>query len=327
MPWSAKKLNKLSDRNKRQLIISAAAFFLFLGSLIQRLPKTTIYTTETRPGYDAIFLPDGLYCCHPDREVLPLRSYVELVMLFNFVVDGLLLLVSERLCGYKPIRKRIILAAALGGVYGGLCLLPALSFLAGSLWRILSLLLMIGLAYGWRLQGLRRGCVFLLLTLALNGICGGYHSPGLGTLLSGAAILGILCAVGFCGHKGSGYIPVTLRHKGRSLTLTALEDTGNSLKDPVSGRSVLVIDAASAEALLGLTSKQLADPVGTVAAAPQPGLRLIPIQTVANGALLLAMRIEEVCIGTWKGSALVAFSPVELDRSGTYQALTGGTVC
>ena len=254
-----------------------------------------------------------------------MRSYMELVMLLNFIVDGLLLVASERLCGYKPGRKRILLSAALGGIYGGLCLVPSLSFLASSLWRIVALLLMIGIAYGWRLQGLRRGCVFLLLTLALNGICGGYQSPGLGALLSGTAILGVLCAVGFWGHKGGGYIPVTLRHKGRSVSLTALEDTGNSLKDPVSGRSVLVIDAQSAGLLLGLTPKQLADPVGTIAS--QPGFRLIPIQTVANGALLLAMRIEEVCIGTWKGSALVAFSPVELDRSGTYQALTGGTVC
>ena len=92
--------------------------------------------------------------------------YVELVMLLNFLVQWLLLVASERLCGYKPARTRTVTAAALGGIYSGLCLLPTMAFLGGSMWRMVSLLSMIAIAYGWRLQGLRRGAIFLLLTQA-----------------------------------------------------------------------------------------------------------------------------------------------------------------
>ena len=41
---------------------------------------------------------------------------------------------------------------------------------------------------------------------------------------------------------------------------------------------------------------------------------------------LLAMRLQQVRIGSWKGSCLVAFAPDGLSRDGAYQALTGGTL-
>ena len=99
------------------------------------------------------------------------------------------------------------------------------------------------------------------------------------------------------------------------------------LRDPVTGQSVLIVDATAAWRLLGLTRQQLMTPVETVAAGKFPGLRLIPYRTVGQtGGLLAALRMENVKIDQWQGSALVAFAPVGLDAENGYRALTGGMV-
>jgi len=102
-----------------------------------------------------------------------------------------------------------------------------------------------------------------------------------------------------------------------------LEDTGNCLRDPVTGASVLVVGAQAARLLTGLTQQQLRSPLTTLGTIP--GLRLIPYRTVGTGAgLLLAMRFQNVRIGSWQGSTLVAFAPEGLEMGHPYQALTGG---
>jgi len=116
---------------------------------------------------------------------------------------------------------------------------------------------------------------------------------------------------------------VELSYGDKRVQLTALRDTGNTLRDPVTGRQVLVVDASTAGKLTGLSVQQLKKPVESVTALP--GLRLIPYRAVGQaGGLLLALKIPQAKIGSWQGSALVAFAPEGLGSDGTYQALTGG---
>lgn len=254
--------------------------------------------------------------------------YLDLVVLLNFLVDLLLILGTDRLCGHPPNWGRSIAAAALGAVYAGACMLPGLRFLGNLLWRSVFLLLMGAVAFGVKLSALRRCCVLVVLTMALGGMAMALGKGGIASVIAGGIVLAMLCLAGFRRRIGSvTYVPVELCHKGVRLRLTALEDTGNTLRDPVTGRPVLIIDAASAGLLLGLTDRQLQQPVKTLASGQYPGARLIPFSTAASpGQMMLAMRIEEVRIGKWKGSSLVAFAPVGLDREGTFQALTGGAL-
>ena len=118
---------------------------------------------------------------------------------------------------------------------------------------------------------------------------------------------------------------VELSWGGKRERLLALRDTGNTLRDPVTGQSVLIVDAAAAWRLLGLTRQQLQKPVETVAAGEFPGLRLIPYSTVGqSNGMLAALRMENVMIDQWRGSTLVAFASAGLDAEGGYRALTGG---
>lgn len=254
------------------------------------------------------------------------RVYLDLVVLLNFLVDFLLLLGTNRLAGYPQSVPRCLLAAALGGVYGGACLLRGFSFLGNTFWRIVCLGVMGWIAFGWQRSALRRCVLFVFLSMALGGVALGLGSGSFLSLTAGAAVIAVLCLIGFRGGAGQRqFVEVEIRKGEKQMKLLALRDTGNTLRDPVTGQSVLVTDAESAEVLLGLTRQQLASPVETVASGVIPGLRLIPYRSVGQSAgMLAAVRMENVRIGKWQGSTLVAFAPEGLDGEGTYRALVGG---
>lgn len=252
--------------------------------------------------------------------------YLDLVGMLNFLVDYFLLLATNCLCGYPMGWGRAALAAGFGSVYAMLCVLPRISFLGNIVWRCVSLGVMAWIAFGANISALRRAIVFVLLSMALGGIALGIGNGGFASLVIAAAVVLVLCAVGFKNRPGAVcYVPVELAYGDKQIRLTALCDTGNTLRDPVTGRPVLVVGADVAKKLTGLTTQQLQSPVEALSQVPLPGLRLIPYSAVGQpGGLLLAMKLQKVRIGNWKGSSLVAFAPNGLSEDGAYQALTGG---
>lgn len=251
--------------------------------------------------------------------------YLDMVMILNFLVDFLLLLGTNRLAGFPAGIKRCVLAAALGAVYSGACILPRFYFLGNTLWRMVSLILMGAIAFGWNRSALRRSVVFILLSMALGGIALSFGEGRFGKLLFSAAGVWILCRMGFGGSMGQEYIPISICHESKTVSLLALKDTGNTLRDPITGEPVIVIGADAAKELTDLTARELAAPMETMM--DHPGFRLIPYHAVGQpSGMLLAKRFEHVTVDNYRGEALIAFAPEVIDRGGNYQALTGGTL-
>lgn len=252
--------------------------------------------------------------------------YLDLVMVLNFLVDFLLLLGTNRLSGFPAGSWRCAGASLVGAVYSGACLLPGFRFLGNFLWRGISLCLMGGMAFGCNASALKRGGIFLLLSMAMGGIALSLGRGDVLSLILCAALCLLLSLVSFGGQVGGReYVPLKIVYEGKSASLIALKDTGNTLRDPVSGERVLVISPEIAGRLTGLTLKQLQHPLETIALRPIPGLRLIPYRSVGNaGGFLLAKRFEDVTVGEKKQSALVAFASEGLGKGEIYQALTGG---
>ena len=251
--------------------------------------------------------------------------YLDVVMLLNFLVDLLLLLAVDRLAGVPTDLKRSLSAALLGAVYGGVCLLPRFHFLGNSLWRLVSLFLIASLAFGWSSSALRRGTVFMLLSMALGGMAVSMGEGRFDRLLLSAAGIWLLCRIGFGGSMGQTYIPVIITDGGRSVELVALRDTGNTLRDPVTGEPVVVIGADAAEKLTGLSAEAFSTPMETLLR--YPGYRLIPYHAVGQpGGMLLAKRYTNVRMGNRRGAVLIGFAPEVISRAGEYQALTGGAL-
>lgn len=254
--------------------------------------------------------------------------YLDLVMILNFLVDFFLLLGTNRLSGFPADGKRSAAAAALGAVYSGACLLPRFHFLGGLLWRVLCLGVMAVIAFGWNRSAVKRGCVFLLLTMALGGLALSFGRNAWPSVLLAAAGLWLLCRAAFGGTiGGQEYVPLVLAYGGSKLHLTALRDSGNTLRDPITGEQVLVLSAHAAQQLTGLTREQLRHPLETLSQRPVPGLRLIPYRAVGTaGGFLLGLRFEDARIGEKRCSVIGAFAPDGLDAGEGYQALAGGAL-
>ena len=261
--------------------------------------------------------------------------YADGTAILNFLTDYLLLWGTGALTGKKRGSLRLCLGAVLGGIYGALCLIPGFRFLGGILWRILFLGLMLALAFGVGRQLFRQGILFLTLTLALGG--GGYllrqgGSLSFLTLGAGAGALALGCRVLARTGTGAGErVALTLSLGERRICITALRDTGNGLRDPLTGRAVTVIGPQAAGKLLPvkLDPAALSDPASAIEAlqkrAPELRLRLIPYQTVGReGGLLLGLRCDRVSAGKERLGELIAISPTELSENGSYEALTGG---
>lgn len=253
--------------------------------------------------------------------------YLDLVVLLNFLVDGLLLMGANRLTGYPAGWRRCALAAALGSVYAGACILPEYRFLGNTLWRLVCLAAMAGIAFGWSLGALRRGTIFVLLSMALGGMATGIGRGNFASLVLAAAGVLLLCTLGVRSPLGiDKYQPVELHWKGQKIKLTALLDTGNTLTDPITGASVLVV-GVDVGRKLGISREMIHDPIGALARGDIPGARLIPYRAVGKpGGMLLALRLEQVRLGGRTISPMVAFAPEEIGGQEGYQALAGGVV-
>ncbi len=253
--------------------------------------------------------------------------YLDMVVLLNFLVDGLLLMGTNRLTGYPAGWKRAAAGAAFGGVYAGICMLPAFRFMGNLLWRTVSLVVMSCIAFGWNFGAIRRGTVFVLLSMALGGIAMGMNGNNFATVLLATAGVAILCAMGIQSPwKVQRYLPVELLWQGKKISLTALVDTGNTLRDPITGQSVLVVGGDVAQRL-GISREMLCDPISALLAEKIPGARLIPYRAVGqSGGMLLMVRFEQVLLDGKIVSPMVAFAPEEIGRHCGYQALAGGVV-
>ena len=255
-----------------------------------------------------------------------MRIYLDLVLMLNFGVDLLLILGTNRLCGFPPAIGRASAAAAAGAVYAAGAMLPGFSFLSSGLWRLVFLGLMGLVAFGMNRSAWKRTGILVLLSMAMGGVALGLEKADIPGLLLSAGAVWILSRIGFGGSVGGKqYIPITVRYEDRSASVIALMDTGNSLRDPISGEQVLVLGPEMAARLLGLTAEQLRHPLETLVT--RPGLRLIPYNGVGQpGGMLLAKRFDDVTLGQRRCGALIAFASDPIGRGQVYQALAGGSI-
>ena len=182
------------------------------------------------------------------------------------------------------------------------------------------------LAFGWSREAVKKGGLFLLLSLSLGGMAMCFTKRNFAALTLGATGIWLLCRVAFGdGAVGREFVPVTLYWGTRQASFTALRDTGNTLRDPITGEPVLVVSGKIGEKLTGLSRQQMAAPLETLAAGGIPGARLVPYHAVGTaGGMLLALPLL-AGTGKERRRVLVAFAPEGLEN-GRYQGLTGGAI-
>lgn len=275
--------------------------------------------------------------------------YLDRVFLLNLLVDYLLLLAAAQLSGRMLRRLRLLLCAAGGGIYAALTFLPGCAVLRTPLCQLAAGAVMALCAY----RGRRKpALLFLLLS---GGLAGFVLALGLWTgspagllgrvyrgevswpLLLGSALgfyilLRLLLGQG-ARHGGGELLKITISVCGRKQTVTALHDTGNTLRDPVSGRPVLVLERrAAAELWPPEVAEVLASPLPPeekMARLHRQGasvtFTLLPFRSVGTAAgLLLAARSDYIEVnGRRYPRTPVALSEHPVSDGGGYHALWG----
>ncbi len=250
-----------------------------------------------------------------------MQSYILLAIGFRFLVDTLLFMGVNKLSGVYANPLRSLFGAVAASLYGVCCFIPGLAFLNSIGYHILFLLMTCWAAFDVGKEAYGKWLLYCLVKISLE--CLTANLGGIVNLCS-AAVLCMVCIWAISGRNKK-YLSVELEYRGNTVKIQALYDTGNLLRDPVTGKPVLIVNCDTAKRLTGLSAMQLEDPVKAIGLLP--GLRLIPYRTVAMpGGILLALEIKHTKIGKYQGSRLVAFAPGQLDESGKFQALIGGAI-
>ncbi len=274
--------------------------------------------------------------------------YADILFLVNGGMDALCLALTAGLI-HRPLTwRRMIAAAALGGLYGVAVLFLEMGAVFSLVTDVAVCLLLCCVAFGGRKLWLTGG-VYLLASMALGGIMTAlYHwlnRAGMAALLpigeEGvssvafallAAISGLFTLLwGKIFRKSEGRRAVSLSVKvafgGQTVTLKGMVDSGNLLTDPISGTPVIPVRR---EKLLPLLSKD----VGELLTADAPDaeklarlpegtrIRLIPTSTATGQGMLAALRPDDVSLTADEGNrggqpysvkALVCPIPLEGD--------------
>lgn len=274
--------------------------------------------------------------------------YLDTLVLLNLWLDGLLLTASRRLAGLAPRWKHTIPAAALGGAYAGAAFCLRWEWLTAPPVRMLMALGMVWLAADRGKSMLRIGGIFLLLSCTLAGAVLLMGRAGVGYLTTASgfpvswqdARLLMLCGAGeyalvsiLTEHTSNrkATAAVLLSSQGRTVLLRTLLDTGNLLKDPLTGQKVLIAEYDAVSALLPpserLNREVFSNPVAhSDRLGTQWGrtrLRLLPYHALGTErGLLLAVRVDRMeANGTVWENQLVAVTGQRLSENGRYQGI------
>lgn len=194
--------------------------------------------------------------------------YIESVFAFNVLVDYLLLFGAARVAGRTVARRRLLLGAAVGGIYAAVQLFLPKSVVL----LLLGLALMGTAAYRGSGRAVKLTLLFFLASCGLAGVvmllgqslgsmarlARGVVTADLpwGVFLIAAGTSYLLLSVVFrCGaaRTGSETADVVIAYRGKTARVRLLRDTGNTLSDPATGLGVPVVDR---HALGGLVSKE-----------------------------------------------------------------------
>lgn len=248
--------------------------------------------------------------------------YADILLALNFFCDFFLLWTAGKILRRKISLLRILASSVIGAFYGLTAIIPALTWMAHPFCLFVVSLLLLRIAYRWdEPKGfLRLAGVFYLTAFAMAGAAlagarileqNGIVFAPLQTLKAGSLLFALFIAI-ILGRRGWSalkknwqkedfQLQLTINVNGRQCRLPALLDTGNDLREPLSGLPVVVADYQAMRSIMPEYLRRSFEKYGRcspemvlddIAAHTNDGwlkrLRLIPFASIGkqNGLLL-----------------------------------------
>lgn len=266
--------------------------------------------------------------------------YLDEQLALELIIDYFLLLGTAKVCALPYRRLRFLAGAALGAAWSCLSFLPGMGWLTAPVMRLALAMAMTVAAFGGERRLFRCFAAFLGVSALFGGAV--YAASLLRVSQTGSAagpllrldmrVLVLAFAISWAavsllfraGVKNASrrIRELTVERAGRRVRLRALEDTGNSLMDPISGCAAFVAEAkALGDLFPGQDAALLRGPPAE-AVLHIPGTRLIPYAGVGGGGLLLAFRPDRVTVdGRERRDLIAAVAPAPIGTDGSYEAV------
>jgi stage II sporulation protein GA (sporulation sigma-E factor processing peptidase) len=291
--------------------------------------------------------------------------YLDILFLINFIMDYVILWAASRFGQFKATSKRMIVASSVGALYSLGILLLEIDHLLAIAVHVMMSIIMVLIAYGMQpikkiLQAL--GYFYLIAFMTGGAMLGTINlfsreihtSPVISGmfiftdnitytwLLAGLATAFILGKWGARFIKRSIFrtllrIPIILCFGSVRIPLKALIDTGNNLKDPLTGKPVVVVEYELLRPFLPQAARSLFEKnqepdvqelIKTLATSTwAPRVRMIPFSTIGKQkGMLLGLRPDAVIVvnegkPVWIRDVVLGVYQKKLTTDQTYQAL------
>ncbi|HHT85781.1 MAG: sigma-E processing peptidase SpoIIGA [Bacillota bacterium] len=279
--------------------------------------------------------------------------YVDVLFLVNLIVNYVVLLAAGKMTNTPIQPKRIAFTSCLGALYSVSSLILPLQPLFSFPARVATGLLMVTLSYP-EIRGVSFICLassFYACSILVAGTAMALNTWGSAKLAGFslyytnarwwalALALAVVTASGFVWKalnlptfRQSPFMQVEISLDGQSISVTGMVDTGNDLRDPVSGLPVIVVDWDSLKHIMPhevshffLSTWDLVNTKLTESAVGKR-LRLIPYTNVSGHRQILpAFKPDALYLtgkkGRFKKAAVVGVAGKPLSPQGLYQAL------
>lgn len=283
--------------------------------------------------------------------------YADLLFLVNFSMDFLGFYLTARLL-HRPLSLwRGVLASALGGVYAVAVLFLTVGRVPAFLLDMLVCIALCAVAMMGKREGVRsclRLCALYLLVSALlggamtllysqlnriPGLTDRVEEDGLSSwlFLGLALVSAVLTALwGRCFKRAATrrQVALTVEYRGQKAEMVAFCDSGNLLRDPISAKPVIVVEADCMRGIVppvlsrAASGRSLTDAVSSMTGETASNFRLIPAKTAAGEGLLVAFSPDHIYVRDTDSreareiSALVALT--KLNEKAGIEALLPG---
>ena len=249
--------------------------------------------------------------------------YVDVLFLINFSMDAIALYLTARLCSVKYNILRVCISSSLGAIYSLISVFCRFIPLFEIVILVSVSVFMVCISFDLSsfFECVKTTVVFYIASSVIGGIISSLYtllvgyidipdsvrgkkiSVGLLLILS---LVSIFLSVFLTRLHGSGNMPgkidLTILVLNKELKCVGIVDSGNLLKEPLTNKPVIVIDAKK---LTGILSRAYLDMAKDMDFSKTNALtqqemsvfRVIPASSVCGQGYLLGVNTQRVCIG------------------------------
>ena len=241
--------------------------------------------------------------------------YADVLFCVNFIIDYIMLISVKHIMSLRAGRMKMLFAAALGGMFSMILLVPPISFVLSALMSIAEAVIMSAAAFmPVRMKTVLKAsgllfCISFCFCGAMTAVCA-LFSPDNTLIRNGAVYIGIsptvlilttlICYVLLrifysimnTGPVRNSRCSASIEHNGKKLNVKGMIDSGSTLHEPFSGECVIVGREDVFEEMTDV--KKYMNGSGNMQA--DRNIRLVPFRSVGGNGLMPAFRPSKITI-------------------------------